>query len=487
MTKNKNKARIVLTSLVLLMTSTFFLFPINVHSKPVTSQVPMLTIYVTDQQMPGVENVTDAFLASPLGSGVTAVTVTSTGATANDQLTFLQTLMTGGTATAAVIGLDVVWTAVFASNNWVINLDSYLDTGEMDDYVAGLVDAGTWNGHLYAYPYFNNLGILFYNKEILDTHKPGWTEADFDTWEELKTTANYILNNGSGLLTSADADLVGYVGQLDAYEGGVVNFFEIIGSNGVLDAVTSDGDVNVNTQDVKDAMAFFKALIPPQYTGVQGNDYIIPRYGLVHDEGSSVGKWLANESIFMRQWPFAYGLSEDNNMSFGLSPLPHFAGATGYRTSAVGGAILAVPTATTGTTRDAAVNLIKFLGDTLAQEAELTEVSNFPALSSVYASPPAGQEWIQNFTDQLPLTLSRPVHEDYPLISDVIADYFSDLLSCQKSVDDALPQMETDLLDIVGPGPVVPGLEIPGYSIAILVMTTALTIGIIVVVRRKRK
>jgi len=487
MTKYNKKALVLLSSLVLLMTSTFFLFPIKVHSKPVTSQVPMLTIYVTDQQMPGVENVTDAFLASPLGSGVTAVTVTSTGTTANEQLAFLQTLMTGGTATAAVIGLDVVWTAVFASNNWVINLDSYLDPNEMDDYVAGLVDAGTWNGHLYAYPYFNNLGILFYNTDLLDLHKPGWTEADFDTWEELNTTANYILNNGSGLLTSADADLVGYVGQLDAYEGGVVNFFEIIGSNGVLDAVTSDGDVNVNTPDVNDAMAFFKALIPPQYTGVQGNQYIIPRYGLVHDEGSSVGKWLANESIFMRQWPFAYGLSEDNNMGFGLAPLPHFAGATGYRTSAVGGAILSVPTATTGTAREAAVNLTKFLGDTLAQEAELTEVSNFPALSSVYVSPPAGQEWIQNFTDQLPLTLSRPVHEDYPLISDVIADYFSDLLSCQKSVDDALAQMETDLLDIVGPGPVVPELEIPGYSIAILVMTTAFTIGIIVVVRRKRK
>ena len=172
-------------------------------------------------------------------------------------------------------------------------------------------------------------------------------------------------------------------------------------------------------------------------------------------------------------------------MGFGLAPLPHFAGATGYRTSAVGGAILSVPTATTGTAREAAVNLTKFLGDTLAQEAELTEVSNFPALSSVYASPPAGQEWIQNFTDQLPLTLSRPVHEDYPLISDVIADYFSDLLSCQKSVDDALAQMETDLLDIVGPGPVDPG--IPGYSIAILVITSAFTIGIIVVVRRKRK
>ncbi len=487
MTKYNKKALIVLASLVFLMTSTFFLFPIKVQAKPVSSQVPMLTIYVTDQQMAGVEFVKADFLASPLGSGVTDVTVTSTGTTANDQLAFLQTLMGGGTATAAVIGLDVVWTALFASNGWIINLDSYLDPNEMDDYVAGLVDAGTWNGHLYAYPYFNNLGILFYRTDLLNLHMPGWTEADFDTWEELNATANYILNNQSGLLTAADADLVGYIGQLDAYEGGVVNFFEIIGSNGVLDAVTSAGDVNVNTQDVKDAMTFFKALVPPQYTGVQGNQYIIPRYGLVHDEGSSVGKWLANESIFMRQWPFAYGLSEDNNMDFGLAPLPHFAGATGYRTSAVGGAILAVPAATTGTAREAAVNLTKFLGDQLAQEAELTEVSNFPALTSVYASPPTGQEWIMNFTDQLPLTLSRPVHEDYPLISNVIADYFSDLLSCQKSVDDALLEMDRDIKEIIGEAPVLPGLEIPGYSIAILVMTTAFSIGLIVVLRRRHR
>ena len=494
MTKYNKKALFVLTSLVLLMTSTLFLFPITVHSKPVSSQAIDLTIYVTDQQMPGVENVTDEFLASPLGSGVSSVNIVSTGSSADDQLTFLQTLMTGGTATSSVIGLDVVWTALFVDNGWIINLDSYLDANEMDDYVAGLVDACTFQGSLYAYPYFNNLGVLFYRTDLLDLHMPSWKEADFATWEKLNTTANYILNNASGLLTSDDADLVGYVGQFDAYEGGVVNFFEWIGSNGVLNAVTSTGEVNVNTQGVKDAMAFVKALIPPQYTGVQGNDYIIPRYGLVHDEGSSVGKWLANESIFMRQWPFAYGLSLDNNMEFGLAPLPHFADATGYKTSAVGGAILAIPTATTGTAREAAVNLTKFLGDSVAQTAELTSdasadpgvqpLSNFPALSSIYDSPPAGFDWIQNWSDQLPLTLSRPVHKDYPLISDVIADYFSDLLSCQKDVDTALAEMERDLKDIVGEEPIAP---IPGYSIAILVITTTFTIGLIVVVRRKRK
>ncbi|MFX1357874.1 MAG: extracellular solute-binding protein [Promethearchaeota archaeon] len=514
MTKKYNiKAVIVLLSLLSLMTTTFFLFPINVYSKPETSQLVDLTIVVTDQQMPGVENVTDDFLSSPLGSGVNTVDVISSGTTANEQLVFLQTLMAADTATAHVIGLDVVWTALFASNGWIRNLDSYLTAGEMDDYVAGLVDAGTYQGHLYAYPYFNNLGILFYRTDILDTHfgVGGWSEADFDTWEELNATANFVLNNGSGLLTTADADLVGYVGQFDAYEGGVVNFFEWCGSNGVLDVVTSDGTVNADDPDVAYAMQFLKDLIPGQYTGVQGNltdtdppigpnsdynNYIIPRSGLVHDEGSSVGVWYAENTIFMRQWPFPYGQSVSDGISFGLAPLPHFAGATGYRTSAVGGAILAIPTATSGADElEAAVNLTKFLGDTVAQEAELTSdssadpgvqpLSNFPALMSVYSSPPAGFEWIENWTDQLPLTLSRPVHQDYPLISNTIADYFSDLLSCQKSVDDALTEMQRDLEEIVAGRPEVPG--IPGFSIAILILSTAFTIGIIALLRRKNK
>ena len=134
MTKSNTKALFVLASLVFLMTSTFFLFPIKAHSKPINSQAINLTIYVTDQQIPGVENVTDAFLASPLGSGVTSVTVTSTGTDANLQLTFLQALMAGGTATSAVIGLDVVWTdAAGLDTTYVIhgNVSEYRRDGEV--------------------------------------------------------------------------------------------------------------------------------------------------------------------------------------------------------------------------------------------------------------------------------------------------------------------------------------------------------------------
>jgi multiple sugar transport system substrate-binding protein len=391
--------------------------------------------------------------------------------------------------------MDVVWTAQFASNNWIISLEPYLDANEMDDYAAGMVTAGTYNGNLYAYPYFLNLGILFYRTDLMDLQYGvgAWDPSDFTTWEGLNTTANDILNNAT--ITATRPDLVGYVGQFDAYEGGVVNFFEWAGSNGALDLVTSDNQVNIDTPAVTEAMTFLKDLIPPQYTGVQGTPYIIPRTGLVMDEGSSVGMWTANNSIFMRQWTFGYGSSMDNGIEFGVAPLPHFEGATGYKTSAVGGAILAVPTATTGTAREAAVNLTKFLGDQMAQEYELIAdtsgdpgvqpMSNFPALKSIYTSPPTGFEWIQDWTDQLDLTLSRPVHPSYPLISDTIADYFSDLISGQKAVSTALSEMQQDVTDIVAPAPTEPA--IPGYSIGLVILGAALVTGLIFVIMKRKK
>jgi trehalose/maltose transport system substrate-binding protein len=497
MNKYSRKPIIFLICVLLLFSFSMFLFPVKASNLVATLQQPKKSagvdlhiIMLGNQQMPGVENVTDEFLASPLGSGVNSVTVTSSGADASAQLTFLQAGLQGNTYTSHVIAIDVVWTAPFVKNGWLVNLDPYLTGIDLNDYGSGVVASCEYQGHHYAFPYFMNLGVLYYRADLLDKHMPGWTPADFETWEALKTTANYILNNESGLLTADDSQLVGYIGQMDAYEGGVVNFFEWCGSNGALDLVSSTGDVNIYTQKVNESMNFLAALVPPQYTGVQGTPYIIPRYGLVYDEASSANKWLANESIFLRQWPYVYALSEANHMDFGLAPLPHFAGATGYKTSCVGGANLAIPTVTTGAAREAAINFTKFLGMKDAQESELTADTgggvpegNFPALLSVYDNPPAGFEYIKNWSAQAALTLSRPVNPDYPLISNTIAGYFSNLLSGVKTVPEALQDMQRDVSEIVNP--TVPPPTIPGFSVAIVVLSVAFTIGIIVFKKRK--
>jgi len=114
---------------------------------------------------------------------------------------------------------------------------------------------------------------------------------------------------------------------------------------------------------------------------------------------------------------------------------------------------------------------------------ELTSISNFPALASVYTSPPLGYNWIAEWIPQIASTLVRPVHPKYSQISTIVADYFSDLLSCNKEVTDALEQMERDVKDILAGAPEE---IIPGFELSVLCLTIASMIAIIVIYSRKK-
>jgi ABC-type glycerol-3-phosphate transport system substrate-binding protein len=480
MRKNINSKAIILL-VALLSTFLFAFIPMPVKANGVT-----LKIIVTDQQKPGIDGVIDDFLASSLGTGVSSVDVIASGTRADDQLVYLVAQMTSASSEFDVIGLDPPWMAQFAENGWVVDLTSLLGANEMDDYVAGMVTACTYNGKIWAYPYFMNLGLLWYRKDILTRN--GFTTADFDTWAELNATANAILNNVTE--QALNPDLVGYVTQLDAYEGGVCNFFEWIGSNGVTD-ILAGGTLDLTNSKIEAAMTFLKALIAPRYTGVMNNSYIIPRSGLVMDEGSSVGAWTAGNAIFMRQWTFAYSSSatstnlnatdaSGNYTQFGVAPLPTFTGATGEKSSVVGGAILSIPTYSTHQTE--ALNLIKFLGDKVAQEYELTELSNFPALESVYDTPPTGWDWITDIKNQLPRTLARPVHPKYSLMSEQIADKFADIIGCVKTPAVGLAEMQQDVSEVIAGAPIIPGYELP-----ILILTIAGSIATIIIYKKKKQ
>jgi len=419
-----------------------FLSPGNAIDEPISSQVN-LKITIAERLTPTVSGIIEDFLADPLGSSVNSVEVVSSGIKADDQHSYLVGQMIQSSTEYDVIGLDTIWLAQFAENNWIIELDSRLDPSELDNYVDGMVDSCIYKGEAFAYPYFMNLGTLFYRKDLIDFYN--FTEADFDTWSELNATANYILKGENAI--SENPDLVGYVGQFDSYEGGVVNFFEWTGSYGATNLISSQGEVNINNSAVRDAMIFLQAVVSRQGSDVQETPTIIPYEGVTMDEGASINKWLSNESIFMRQWTFAYTNSIDNNISFGIIPIPTATGSSDEKSSCVGGAILAIPTFSQN--KDAAWNFTRFLGDKIAQEFELTNASNFPALKSVYDNPPTGYEWIKNWTNQLSKTLARPVHPKYSLISSVIAQNFNDILKYNKDVNTALNDMETGILNIL--------------------------------------
>lgn len=445
-----------------------------------------LKIIVTDQQAPGVEAVVDDFVAAT--DGVDDVEVVASGSRADDQLTYLTTLMAAEDDEFDVIGLDVVWTAQFAENGWIMDLTDDLEANEMDDYFGGMVQACTYDEKVYAYPYFMNLGVLFYRKDIIERN--GYTIDDFATWDDFKDNTNAILANTTE--QSLNPDLVGFVGQFDAYEGGVCNFMEWVGSAGVTDIFDDDGMADLNNSDVQGAMEFVKGLVAPRYTGVQGTDYIIPRAGLTHDEGSSVGMWTAGNAIFMRQWPFAYGSSisteglnatdgEGDYKQFGVTAMPTKTGAADEKSSVVGGAILSISSYSQN--QALAMELIRYLGDSDAQKAELTEVSNFPALKSVFSDLPTGFEWVADFEEAADKSLSRPIHPKYPDISTEIADKFNDILGGVKSVGQGLGEMEEAINEIIEGGP--DESSVPGFPVAILGISIMMTVGILFIAKKR--
>ncbi|MHA2002014.1 MAG: extracellular solute-binding protein [Promethearchaeota archaeon] len=446
-----------------------------------TAQGVTLKIIVTTQQAPGVEAVVSDFLASDLGTGVSGVEVVKSGDRADNQLTYLTTQMTTGSSEFDVLGLDTVWTAQFAANNWIDELD--IPTSEMNNFYGGMVDSSTYNGKYYAYPYFMNLGVLFYRADLLAAN--GITVSSIATWEGFKTAANTILDN------TTNPDLTGYVGQLDAYEGGVCNFIEWLGSNGVDSIFDENGNPDLNNTKNIETMTFLKGLVAPRYTGVQNTSYIISRDDLTSDEGSSVTKWTAGNAIFMRQWTFAYGNSiadallnhtdgSGNYDQFGITAMPTHTGAADEKSSVVGGAVLAIPS--TSTHKDLALNLIKYLGQEKAQIAELTNCSNFPALKAAFDNLPTGYEWVADFKTAAEKTLARPVDPDYSQFSTEISRNFNNILGGSVSIGDGLANMDTAINDITGKGG-AGATTIPGYALPFLVLTF---LGTVALLYRKR-
>ena len=64
-----------------------------------------------------------------------------------------------------VIDMDVIWTAEFASNGWIIPLPQ--SQFPLGDFLKPAVDTAMYQGRLYAVPDYSNADLLYYRKDIL--------------------------------------------------------------------------------------------------------------------------------------------------------------------------------------------------------------------------------------------------------------------------------------------------------------------------------
>ena len=86
----------------------------------------------------------------------------------NDQLAQLVANLQAKSDEYDVIDMDVIWTAEFASNGWIIPLPES-KFPELSDFLRPAVDTAMYQGRLYAVPDYSNADLLYYRTDILAT------------------------------------------------------------------------------------------------------------------------------------------------------------------------------------------------------------------------------------------------------------------------------------------------------------------------------
>jgi multiple sugar transport system substrate-binding protein len=203
-----------------------------------------------------------------------------------------------------VLSVDVIWTGEYSENGWLESLEDV--RGEMEDVsLPGAFESAIWGGELWAAPYNSNAGFLYYRTDLVDEPPT--------TWDELCEMAIEI---------GQQEGIGGYIGQGQRYEGFVVNWLELYWSDGGELFNEDQSAVEFDTDIATRATEFMAE--------AQESGCYAPGFNTAAEEEART-EFQSGNAVFMRNWPYAYALIQDDQQSpvredFAIAPLPTFTG-----------------------------------------------------------------------------------------------------------------------------------------------------------------
>jgi len=348
----------------------------------------------------------------------------------NGQLAQLTANLQAGSSVYDVIDMDVIWTAEFASAGWILPLESSMF--QVKDFLHPAVATATYDGHLWAVPYYSNADLLYYRKDILD--KAG--EPPPKTLAQLQELAQTV---------APRYGLQGYATQLAPYEGLTVNFADALQSAGGS-FLSANGTVTV---DSAQALAGLDFLVD----GVR--DGWISKDSLGYEEESSWADFESGKLLFLNNWPFIYSQASQPGAAnkvygkVGVAPLP---GLDGTGSSSLGGANLAVSAFSKH--QRTALAFIQYL-TSLPEERQLLIDSGFPPVwTSLYSDPAMVRlfPYLPMVKQAILNAQPRPSIIDYDQASLAISSAVYQALTLTKTPQQALSEMSGQLTQIIRDG-----------------------------------
>lgn len=336
-----------------------------------------------------------------------------------------------------VMQVDVIWPGIIEEH--LLDLYQYGARDVAGEHFPATIQNGEVDGRLVAIPYQIGAGLLYYRTDLLE-------EYGFDgppqTWAELEEMARTIQ---AGERDEGDQDMWGYVFQGNSYEGLTCNALEWIASSNGGTIISPDGVITVYNDNAVDIIAraggWIGEIAP---TGVTG---------FVEDDARNV--FQAGNAVFMRNWPYAYGLGNAEGSAiaglFDVSPLP--AGEGGSPAACLGGQMLAVSSYSDHP--EIAAQVALHLASPEVQKLRAVEGSFSGTVASLYEDEDVleANPFFGRLMDIFASTVPRPstvTGEDYNAVSREFYTAVHDVLTGRQDAEDALALLELELESITG-------------------------------------
>ncbi|QIB33299.1 ABC transporter substrate-binding protein [Ancylobacter pratisalsi] len=366
------------------------------------------------------------------------VTIVEMPSSSTDQFAQYRLWLSAGNSDIDVYRTDIIWAPQIAEH--LLDLSKYEKASAASKaHFPSIIQSQTVAGKLVALPYYTDAPALFYRTDLLEKYKLDVPK----TWDELASTAKTIQD---GERKAGAGNIHGYVFQAAAYEGLTCNGLEWLVSHGGGHIVEDDGTISVNND--KAAAAIEQAA---SWIGT-----ISPKGVLGYKEEEARGVWQTGNAVFMRNWPYAYALSNTDDSAvkgkFGVAALP--SGGAGSAAT-LGGWNLAVSKYTKHP--DAAVELVVFLTSAEAQKMRAIKNNNLPTRPALYedeeilkAQPSIGL-WKDIFVNSTPRP-SAATKADYNEVSKEFWDAVHATLAGKGSAQRNLARLEARLKRLKGSG-----------------------------------